>query len=53
MENNGDEDDYDDNDTLKRLRLTFTPNGKREFAPRDQDSPLIVVYCLLLLPQNK
>ena len=38
---------------LKRFRFTFTPNGKREFAPRDQVSPLIVVYCLLLLPQNK
>ena len=41
MENNGDEDDYDDNDTLQRLRLTFTPNGKREFAPRDQVFPPI------------
>ena len=38
---------------IKRLRFTFTPNGKREFAPRDQVSHLIVVYCLLLLPQNK
>ena len=24
--------------TLKRLRFTFTPNGKREFVPRDQIS---------------
>ena len=26
----------------------FTPNGKREFVPRDQVFPLIVVNCLLL-----
>ena len=26
-----------------------TPNGKREFVPRDQVFPLVVVYCLLLL----
>ena len=31
----------------------FTPNGKREFVPRDQVSPLIVVYCLVLLHRNK
>ena len=29
------------------LRFTFTPNDKREFVPRDQVFPLIVVYCLL------
>ena len=29
------------------------PNGKREFVPRDQVFPLIVVYCLLLLLKNK
>ena len=33
---------------LERLRFTFTPNGKREFVPRDQVFPLIVVNCLLL-----
>ena len=33
--------------TLKRLSITFTPKGKREFVPRDQVSPLLVVYCLL------
>ena len=38
---------------LERLRFTFTPNGKREFVPRDQVFPLIVVYCLLPLPKNK
>ena len=38
---------------VKRLRFTFTPNGKREFVPRDQVFPLIVVYCLLLLLKNK
>ena len=38
---------------LERLRFTFTPNGKREFAPRDQVFPLFFVYCLLLLHKNK
>ena len=38
---------------LERFRCTFTPNGKREFVPRDQVSPLIVGYCLLLLHRNK
>ena len=33
---------------IQRLRFTFTPNGKREFVPRDQVFPLIVVNCLLL-----
>ena len=31
----------------------FTPNGKREFVPRDQIFPLFFVYCLLLLHKNK
>ena len=31
----------------------FTPNGKREFVPRDQVFLLLVVYCLLLLLKNK
>ena len=38
---------------IERLRFPFTPNGKREFAPRDQVFPLIVMYCLLLLLKNK
>ena len=38
---------------LERLRFTFTPNGKREFVPRDQVFPLFFVYCLLLLHKNK
>ena len=38
---------------LERLRFTFTPNGKREFVPRDQVFPLIVVHCFLLLHKNK
>ena len=38
---------------LERLRFTFTPNGKREFAPRDQVFPLFFVYRLLLLHKNK
>ena len=33
---------------VKRLRFTFTPNGKREFVPRDQVFSLIVGYFLLL-----
>ena len=42
-----------ENDLLDGLRVTFTPNGKREIVPRDQVFPLIVVYCLLLLLKNK
>ena len=41
------------NTRLERLRFTFTPNGKREFVPRDQVFPLFFVYCLLLLHKNK
>ena len=38
---------------IERLRVTLTPNGKREVVPRDQVFALIVVYCLLLLLKNK
>ena len=38
---------------IERLRFTFPPNGKREFVPRDQVFPLIVVYCFSLLHRNK
>ena len=38
---------------LERLRFTFTPNGSREFVPRDQVFLLIVVFCLLLVLKNK
>ena len=38
---------------LGRLRFTFTPNGRREFEPRDQVYPLLSVYSLLLLHKNK
>ena len=31
----------------------FTPNGRREFVPRDQVFPLFSVYSLLLLHKNK
>ena len=34
---------------IERFRVTFTPNGEREFVSRDQVFPLIVIYCLLLL----
>ena len=37
----------------EKLRITFTPNGKREVVPRELALSLIVVYWLLLLPQNK
>ena len=37
---------------LERFSIKFTSNGKREFLPRDQVSPLIVVYCTLFLPLN-
>jgi len=38
---------------IERLRFMFTPNGKREPVPPDQVFPLIVVYWLLLVLQNK
>ena len=31
------------NQIIERLIFKFTPNGKREFVPRDQVFPLIVV----------
>ena len=34
---------------MERLRFTFTPNGKREFVPRDKVFPLFSVNSLLLL----
>ena len=37
---------------IERLCFTFTPNGKREFVPRDQDSHLLVIYCSLSLHTN-
>ena len=37
----------------REIRFTFTPNGKREFVPRDQVFPLIVVNCLLIQLKNK
>ena len=36
----------------REIRLMFTPNGKREFVPRDQVFPSIVVNCLLLQLKN-
>ena len=38
---------------IREIKITFTPNGKREFVPRDQVFPLFFVYCLLLLHKNK
>ena len=37
---------------LKNNREIF-PNGKREFAQRDQVFPLVFVNCLLLVHENK
>ena len=38
---------------LETLRFTFTPNGRREFVPRDQVFPLFSVNSLLLLHKKK
>ena len=38
---------------LESLSITFTSNGKREFVPRDQVSPLLVVHCSLFLDMNQ
>ena len=35
------------NEKIERLSITFTSNGKREFAPCDKVSPLLVVHRLL------
>ena len=40
------------NKSLERLRITFTANGKREFASRDQAFPLIVIYCVFTSTQK-
>ena len=34
------------NQNRHATQATFTPNGKREFVPRYQVFPLVVVYCL-------
>ena len=38
------------NRAMERLSITFRSDGKREFVPRDQVSPLLVVYCSLFQP---
>ena len=38
---------------IERLRFTFTPNGKREFVPRDEVFSLFFVYCILFPHKNK
>ena len=38
---------------IERLRFTFTPNGRREFLPHDQVSPLFSFYSLLLPRKHK
>ena len=43
---------HDYNVKLERLRVRFSPNGKREVVPHDQVFPLIVVNCLLFLLKN-
>ena len=37
---------------IERLSITFTSNSKREFVPRDQVSPLLVVYGSLFIHIN-
>ena len=34
---------------IRDIKITFTPNGKRKFVPRDQVFPLFFVYWGLLL----
>ena len=39
--------------SIETISITFTSNGKREFVPRDQVSPwLVVYYCSLFLHIN-
>ena len=38
---------------VERLRFSSTPNGRREFVPRDQVFPLFFVHSLLLLHKSK
>ena len=40
------------NNQIERWSITFTSNSKHEFVPRDQVSPLLVVYCSLVLLIN-
>ena len=37
---------------IERINITLTPNGEREFVPREQVTPLLVVYCALFLHIN-
>ena len=37
---------------VERLRFTFTPNGKREFVPRDQGFPLIFPLLFIVSTQK-
>ena len=39
-------------DLLERLRFTFTPNGKRDFVPRDQVFPLIFPLLFIVSTQK-
>ena len=43
---------FGQNESLEKLSITFTSNGKREFVPRDQVSSLLVAYCSLFLHLN-
>ena len=38
---------------IREIKNPFTPYSKCEFAAGDQVFPLIFIYCLLLLPENK
>ena len=37
---------------IERINITLTPNGEREFVPREQVTPLLVVYSTLFLHIN-
>ena len=43
---------FGQNESLEKLSITFTSNGKRELVPRDQVSSLLVVYWSLFLHLN-
>ena len=43
---------FGQNQSLEKLSITFTSNGKRDCVPREQVSSLLVVYCSLFLHLN-
>ena len=43
---------FGQNESLEKLSITFTSNGKRDCVPREQVSALLIVYCSLFLHLN-